>query len=152
MILTLGISGFALVLSVVSLGWQVVSWRRNGPRVKVVRIQGIGPGRPQGVWFIGVEARNSGRLGTQVQQFGFQLPNHQVITVPEDFMGRPIGNMDLPPGGTASAMYNARDIRDALAEHRITKKVRPFVVTGHGRFEGKRVDLVGDVNRQSRFF
>jgi hypothetical protein len=44
-------------------------------------------------------------------------------------------------------MYNARDIRDALIEHRIArKKVRPFVVTGHGRFEGKKIDLAADVD------
>jgi hypothetical protein len=63
-ILTLVIAGFALALSVISLGWQVHSWRLSGPRVTVKRTQGIG-GTARGVWFTGVQAVNSGRLGTQ---------------------------------------------------------------------------------------
>jgi hypothetical protein len=146
-ILTLVIAGFALALSVISLGWQVHSWRHSGPRVTVKRTRGIG-GTARGVWFTGVQAVNSGRLGTQIQQFGFQLPNGQIITALYEFIGQPIQlPMDLPAGGTASVMYNARNIREALAgQPRFGEEVRPFVVTGHGRFEGEKIDLVAEVD------
>ncbi|MEE2852230.1 MAG: hypothetical protein VX424_06200 [Actinomycetota bacterium] len=146
MILTLCISGLAFVLSVISVVWQVVSWRRSGPRIKVKRIHGIG-GPPQGVWLIGVQAENSGRLGTQVQQFGFQLPDGQFITALEDFLGMPIQlPMELPAGGVVAARYNALHIRNALAGRRFGKRVRPFVETGHGRYIGKKIDLANEVD------
>lgn len=125
------------MLSVVSLGWQIVSWRRSGPRIKVERIQGRGVGHLDPTWFIGVKADNSGRLQTQVQQFGFQLLDGESISPTGNYHGNPIRVMDLPPGGTASLEYDAQEIRDALAGRRLRKwphifarkNVRPFVVT-----------------------
>jgi hypothetical protein len=35
-ILTLGIALLALAVSSASLTWQIISWRRSGPRVSVV--------------------------------------------------------------------------------------------------------------------
>ena len=140
-ILSLCISGLAFVMSGVALGWQIISWRRSGPRVEVARIQGIGA-TAEGMWFIGVRARNSGRLGTTAQQFGFQLPKGQVITSLYDWLRQPIQlPMDLPPGGDASVMYSVQGVQEALAQlpaKTARKKVRPFVTTGHGRFEGKK--------------
>lgn len=116
MILTLCISALAFVMSGLALGFQIHSWRRSGPRVEVVRTQGIGA-TADGVWAIGVGARNCGRLGTKAQQFGFQLSNGQVITSVYDFLGQPIVlPMDLPPGGEASVMYSVRGVQELLAE------------------------------------
>jgi hypothetical protein len=119
--------------------------------VRVVRIHGIG-GTLAGVWFTGVKAGNSGRLGTEVQLFGFQLPNGMTIQAVEDFMGQPIRlPMPLPPGGTASVMYGARAIRHALdGSGQSGAGARPFVETGHGRFEGEPVDLGKEVDLMLR--
>lgn len=143
-ILTLCIAGLAFVMSGVALGWQIRSWRHSGPQVKVVRIQGIGA-TPEGIWFIGVGARNSGRLGTEVQQFGFKLTNGQIITALSDWLGLPIQlPMPLGPGGEVGVMYSVRGIHDAL-RGLPGERVRPFVKTGHGTFEGKEIDLARDV-------
>jgi hypothetical protein len=152
-ILTLCIAALAFVMSGVALGWQIYSWRRSGPQVTVVRMQGIGPtpawtgpGADPGTWFIGVEARNSGRLGTEVQQFGFALPNGETITAIQDVYGGPVNYpYALPPGGKASVMYDPRQVQSALAG-RNAKKARPFATTGHGRFEGEVIDLDYDVD------
>jgi hypothetical protein len=68
-----------------SLTWQVISWRRSGPRVTVKTTWGIITGTPRhGAWFVGIDAKNSGRLGTQVHQFGFKLPNGRTIVGREE--------------------------------------------------------------------
>ncbi|OMC42373.1 hypothetical protein A5744_15805 [Mycobacterium sp. IS-1264] len=147
MILTLCISSLALAVSIGVLIWQIISWRRSGPRLRVVRIQGIG-GTARGVWFIGVQAENSGRLGTQVQTFGFQLPNGDTIQAGEDFLGQAIQlPMDLPPGGKASVTYNIAGIRRALDQSgHDGRGARPFVTTGHGRFAGKPINLGDEID------
>ncbi len=96
---------------------------------------------PPDVWFVGVEATNSGRLGTEVQQFGFQLPNGRHLQNIYDFLGQPVQlPMPLAPGGTASMTYAAR-IR-LLREQGISgENVRPYVSTGHGRVEGHAIHL-----------
>jgi hypothetical protein len=150
-ILTLSISALAFVMSGVALGWQIVSWRRSGPRVRVVRIQGIG-GMMPGTWFTGVKAENSGRLATEIQQFGFRLSNGMNVMALENFVGMPIQfPAPLPPGGTASVEYSAFAIRQALnqAGHDGTG-ARPYVDTGHGHFEGNPVDLGKEVDLMLR--
>jgi hypothetical protein len=140
-ILTLCISVLALVIAGGSLTWQVISWRRIGPRVGVKLTMGIGGDRP--IWFVAVEARNSGRIGTEVQQFGLHLPNGHHIQNISDFLGQPVQfSMPLGPGGTASMTYPAADLRRLLREQGISgENVRPYVNTGHGRFEGKPIHL-----------
>jgi len=98
---------------------------------------------PPGVWFVGVEATNSGRLGTEVQQFGFQLPNGRHLQNIYDFLGQPVQlAMQLAPGGTAIMTCAAEDIRRLLREQGISgENVRPYVNTGHGRFEGEPIHL-----------
>ncbi len=141
-ILTLCISLLALAVSGASLTWQIISWRRSGPRVSVKTISGIG-GMPPGVWFVGIEATNSGRLGTEIGQFGFQLPNGRHIQAIHDFLGQPVElPMPLGPGRKATMTYAAQHIREVLREEGISgENVRPYVSTGHGRFEGDAIHL-----------
>jgi hypothetical protein len=137
---TLGISLLALATSGVALGWQIVSWRRSGSQVTVKTTVGTaGPG----LWFVGIEATNSGRLGTEVSQFGFQLPNGRHIQNIYDFLGQPVQfPMPLGPGGKASMTYAAHHLREILQQEGISgENVRPYVSTGHGRFEGDAFHL-----------
>jgi hypothetical protein len=142
-VLTLCIALLALAVSGGALIWQIVSWRRSGPRVRVVRIQGIGVGTLDPTWFIGVQAKNSGRLETEVQQFGFRLPNDKTITSLQNYIGQPVLlPKALPAGGTVSVQYSAQGVREALnRDGHSGKRARPFVDTGHGRFWGKRINL-----------
>ena len=98
-ILTLCIALLALAVSGAALGWQIVSWRRSGRQVSVKATSGIG-GLPPGVWFVGIEATNSGRLATEIEQFGFQLPSGRHMQNIYDFLGQPVKlPMLLAPGG-----------------------------------------------------
>jgi hypothetical protein len=47
-------------------------------------------GPPTDRLFIGIEATESGRLGTEIQHFGFQLPNKHHIQDLADFVGQPV--------------------------------------------------------------
>jgi len=137
-VLTLCLALLALAVSGGSLCWQITSWRRSGPQLTVRTINGIGGTPPSGVWFVGVEVTNSGRLGTQVEQFGFQLPNGNTIQNIYDFLGQPVQfPVPLAPGQTASMRYRVDHIREILREQGLSgDNVRPFAQTGHGRVEG----------------
>ena len=99
------------------------------------------------MWFVGVEATNSGRLGTEIEQFGFQLPNGRHIQAIHDYLGQPVElPMPLAPGRTATMRYAAQHIWEILRQEGVSgENVRPYVAanwrpvsTGHGRFEETR--------------
>jgi hypothetical protein len=80
--------------------------------VSVKTVSGIG-GMAPGVWFVGVEATNAGRLGTSIEQFGFQLPNGRHIQNIYDFLGQPVElPMPLAPGRKATMTYAAQHTGD----------------------------------------
>lgn len=106
-ILTLIISVLAFVMSGVSLGWQIHSWRRSGAQVVVVTINGIGGDPRWPIEFVGIKATNEGRLGTEVSGCGFLLTNGQTIQAIEDAFGMPIQlPRPLPPGAQVSVHYS----------------------------------------------
>jgi hypothetical protein len=156
-ILTLCISVLALAVSMGVLIWQIVSWRRSGPRVRVIWFQGTysppwakkSRSAAGAVGFIEVRAENFGRLGTEVQAFGFQLPDGQFIHASSDYKGVPVElPKALPPGGLVSVRYDVPSLWMALANDLISGKgVRPFVATGHGRVVGKPFDL-GEIKQR----
>lgn len=154
-ILTLCLALLSLVVSAVALTWQVASWRRSGARLKVKTKWGIAGSPPAGVWFISIEATNSGRLGTEIGQLGFQVSKREgrkQIVAPEDVLGRPIHlPISLGPGASESVMYSVPGLQDALrSEHLSGKGARPFVDTGHGRKLGKRIHLGEMLDNLSR--
>jgi hypothetical protein len=70
---------------------------------------------------VAIAARNSGCLGTEVQQFGLQPPNGRHVQNIYDFLGQPVQlPMPLGPGGTATMTYPAEDIRRLLREQGIS--------------------------------
>jgi hypothetical protein len=145
-ILTLCFSAVALVLSVVSFGWQVISWRRSGAQMRVVTKWGIAGTPSDGVWFLAVDATNTGRLATEINQIGFQLSRRDkrhTIVLFQDALGRPITlPIPLAPGASTSVMYRPGDLLEVLRREGLTgKRARPFAATGHGRTTGPRKDL-----------
>lgn len=109
--LTLCISSAAFLLSIISLIWPVISWRRSGARLKVTTTWGIfdaplGTGR----WFLGITVRNERRLGTEIDRIGFQLPRwrqHGQLIVPTvDALSRPIQqSIPLGPGAQSTLRW-----------------------------------------------
>jgi hypothetical protein len=145
--LTLVLSVLALLMSGLSLGWQIISWRRSGPRVKVKTINGVG-GIPV-VDFVGIQATNEGRLSTEVTSFGFLLANNQTIQAIQDAFGMPVQlPQTLNPGGQASIHYSTEGLHSGMQQAGNSgAAARPYVETGHGRIFGPKIHLGEWVDR-----
>jgi len=110
-------SAFAFLMSEAALAWQVISWRRSGPRVRVAAINGVGGDPDRLVDFIGIRATNQGRLSTEVTGAGFLLTNNQTIQAIEDAFGLPIQLTEpLNPGGRVSVLYKVDGLRRGLQQ------------------------------------
>jgi hypothetical protein len=130
-------------VSITVLVWQVISWRRSGARLHVATKWGIAGVPPTARWFISIEARNTGRLATEINQVGFQMAQaeerRQIVDF-EDVLGMPIQlPRTLAAGGTTSVMYAADRLLATLHNEGLTgKDARPYVDTGAGRTFGRR--------------
>lgn len=139
-VLTLCISVLALCVAGGSLWWQVTSWRRSGPRL-IVRVRpavaAVGGG------LIVIEAKNSGRLGTEIQGCGFDLPGGRQIVCLYDAFGHNFGlPAQLPAGGSVDFHYSPADVLVPFIEEGIEGAgVRGFVQTGHGRIRSEKFHL-----------
>ena len=141
-ILTLCLSVLALIVSVTALIWQVVSWRRSGPQVRVSSRVGVADTVP----FVSIEITNAGRMATEVNQLGFQLSaldDRQHIVMFRDALGMLVAlPLALPPGGTVSKMFAAADVLQVIRDSDFSAtQARAYTVTGHGRMEGEQFDL-----------
>jgi hypothetical protein len=151
-VLSLCVSGLAFVVSLAALAWQVVSWRRSGPRVTVrarSAVAAVGGG------LIVIEANNSGRLGTETHGCGFDLPNNRQIVCLYDFFGQPFQYpAQLSTGGSLDFHLSPRDVPEPLLKEHVTGDgTRAFVQTGHGRFQsgpfhlGDMIKALGSASR-----
>lgn len=141
-IATMCLSVLALTVSVTALIWQVVSWRRSGPQIRVSSRVGVADTVP----FVSIEITNAGRMTTEVNQLGFQLSgldNRQHIVMFRDALGMQVAlPLPLPPGGTVSKMFAAADVVQVIRDcHFFATQARAYAVTGHGRTEGDQFDL-----------
>lgn len=139
-IVSTSLSVFALLVASGSAVWQVQSWRRSGPRVTVAAraaVTGFGGS------LVVIEAKNSGRLATEVQGCGFDLPTGRHIVCPFDFQGQPLPlPVTLHAGGVVSFHFNPSDVAIPFDAEEITgEDVRAYVATGHGRFRGDEFHL-----------
>lgn len=142
-ITTLCVSVLALLMSAAALGWQVVSWRRSGARLRVVTAQGIVGSPPSGSWFFSVDISNTGRLATEVSGVGFQLArsdNRMQIVDILDVFGMQIAlPQTLEPGASMSVRYAPERLAEVLRDQQLSgRRARPFANTGHGRTLGRR--------------
>ncbi len=73
---------------------------------------------------------------------GRKLPGGHLQNV-YDFLGQPVEfPMPLGPGQKATMTYAAEHIRELLRSEGVSgENVRPYVSTGHGRIEGKKIHL-----------
>lgn len=93
----------ALVLSVVSLGWQMWSWRRSGPVVKVTTGHAYPVyGGDVGDHYIYVQANNTGRAPVEVTGWSLQTLNGgSIVQVHPISLSSPLRHT-LGPGAEAS--------------------------------------------------
>lgn len=132
----------ALVVGLTSLGWQVVSWLRTGPVIKVRRhyviavIAGaVAPGQ-----YLAVAATNRGRAPATITSWGLLLPG-DVTTASQS---APLPGVEplphrLDPYAEASWYLGAEEVDRICQERGISRgQMRPFVdVSGQGRKVGK---------------
>lgn len=135
------ISTCALVVSVVSLSWQVVSWLRTGPVIKV-KGHSAAPiiGGVMGEHHLSVTAVNKGRAAATITGWGLLLPNDMTI-VPQS--AQLPGVHDLPhrlESHAEASWYVLHDeLTRACQERSVAiSQVRPFVdVAGRGKMLGR---------------
>lgn len=141
-LLPLCVSILALVVSAIALGWQVISWRRSGPRVRVTSKSGFTASEP----FVSIEIANAGRLATEISQITFQLSrldDRKQVLMFRDVLGDLVTMpIPLPPGTTVSKMFAAGEVLEVLDTNGFAAtETRPYAITGHGRTEGDQIDL-----------
>ncbi|GAA1838030.1 hypothetical protein ACFFOM_18565 [Microlunatus capsulatus] len=138
-VLSVIFSSFALLASAISIGWQVYTWRHNGPRVVVKPSTGITWGPMGNHKILTITATNEGRASTMALSFGWELPDKQVLIDPNGSYLNPVAlPAELAPGGEVTYFYNPESVRERLKEAGLDlTSIRPFIRTGHGTIYGK---------------
>lgn len=130
------------LLSVVSLTWQMFTWRASGARLKVRYVWGypVGHGGPT-IKLRGIEVTNKGRASTIVSGVTTRLPNGGHMPLIADAMGQVKFPYELRPGESITAYYEPNDIEITLKREGLplSIKLTPQASTGHGAFRGKAV-------------
>ena len=130
------VSIVALVLSIGSLSWQVWSWRRSGPVVRVT-VSNIVPtyqGQGTGDWHTAVTATNTGRAATTVTTWAFELPNgHNSFTIYPVPISAPLP-FRLEAHASASWYVPTQELMTMCAENHVDhKELRAWVEVGTGK-------------------
>ncbi|MGA5472537.1 hypothetical protein ACPCUK_27660 [Streptomyces arboris] len=133
----------ALVVSLISLGWQIITWLRSGPVIKVKGHSSIAVvDGNAGEVHLSVTAVNRGRAPATVTGWGLRLPNGSSV-VPQS--AQLPGTNPLPhrlePHAEASWHVPQTAVEEACRTHHVElSQVRPFVdVSGRGQVLGKRL-------------
>jgi hypothetical protein len=125
----------AIVLSVASLTWQIVSWRRSGS-VVTVRVAQFFPVYDQGLGdlYTSVTAHNSGRAPVTVTGWGLRLPSGGTIVMTRNLPWFSPLPYRLEAGAEGSWAISTDDVRASCAEHNVRyQDLRPFVKLGDGQ-------------------
>lgn len=142
-----GVAHFALIASLLSLSWQMVTWWSGGARLKIVAAHGViagGAYGDQSIECILISVANSGRLATTVSQVNFLRKKHwwsrkggTVVFFPPALV---LGECPqrFEPGDEATFAINVEPITKILAKDEISVlELMPRAVTGHKEFVGK---------------
>lgn len=133
--MTLAISIAALAIAGFSLAWQIWSWARSGPRVKVSVVYSS----PVLDGYVGkshvvVQASNTGRAATTVEGFGFEVPGGFSFVVPEPATWSAKLPYRLEPHASAAWHVSADQLAAACrAESVRPEDLRAWVQTVGGR-------------------
>ena len=111
------LSVVAIVMSSITLTWQIVSWRRTGAVVKVTAKLGFVPGLDG--MFVVIEASNSGRTAVTVTGYGLRHPNnHDLIQLDRVPLSAELPHR-LEPGAEASWLMPMENVKATCAERGI---------------------------------
>jgi hypothetical protein len=132
------VSVLALVVAASSLVWQVISWRRSGPQVKVETANSFpvfdepGGRRDLGDHHVEVKAYNGGRAPVTLTAWGLQLPGGRTAISRGTAWSSPMPHR-LEPGAEAGWHMSADEVRAVCAEQGVTfRQVHGFVTLAGG--------------------
>lgn len=141
-VMTLIVSVLAIILSAVALGWQVYSWKHNGPKTKISADSGIAFGPLGDFEILSFSVSNKGRASTQISSVDFLRSDGGGIVAlfPTAFMQGSFP-IDLKPGQQESLLVRLDEVARICAENRIDPAIlEPRARSGHGDVTGKSTD------------
>lgn len=138
----LGFTG--TILSVISLTWQVFSWRASGARLKVSCISSFPLGSlvPE-MELLGIQIANSGRSSTIINNVAFKLPDGKVFQIIEDAANAVTLPCEIRPGEVITVYCIPLQLKESMQKQGYTHDTRiiPSVTSGHGDSTGKPIRL-----------
>ena len=138
----LGFTG--TILSVISLTWQVFSWRASGARLKVSCIFSFPLGSlvPE-MELLGIQIANSGRSSTIINNVAFKLPNGKVFQIIEDAANAVTLPCEIRPGEVITVHCIPLQLKESMQKQGYAHDTRiiPRVSSGHGDSTGKPIRL-----------
>lgn len=138
----LGFTG--TILSVISLTWQVFSWRASGARLKVSCISSFPLGSlvPE-MELLGIQIANSGRSSTIINNVAFKLPNGKVFQIIEDAANAVTLPCEIRPGEVITVYCIPLQLKESMQKQGYAHDTRiiPRVSSGHGDPTGKPIRL-----------
>jgi hypothetical protein len=130
---TLAIAVLGLVLAVVSLVWQVVTWTYEGAKVRVTASFGFLTYGPElSDRMVIVEASNVGRSQVELLGWGFDVGGNASLFVPRAVRGSTDLPHTLTAGHTAKFFLPLAALKEGLRQENITRAPRAFVTLGTG--------------------
>ena len=138
----LGLTG--TILSVVSLTWQVRSWRASGARLKVSCNSSfpLGDVVPE-MELLGIKITNSGRSSTIVNDVAFKLPDGKVFQIIEDAANAVTLPCEIRPGEVITIHCVPFQLKESMQKQGYPRNTHivPRVSSGHGDATGKAIRL-----------
>ena len=138
----LGFTG--TILSVISLTWQVFSWRASGARLKVSCISSFPLGSlvPE-MELLGIQIANSGRSSTIINNVAFKLPDGKVFQIIEDAANAVTLPCEIRPGEVITVYCIPLQLKESMQKQGYAHDTRiiPRVSSGHGDSTGKPIRL-----------
>ena len=138
----LGLTG--TILSVVSLTWQVRSWRASGARLKVSCDSSflLGDVVPE-MELLGIKVTNSVRSSTIINNVVFKLPDGKVLQILEDAAKAVTLPYEIRPGEVITVHCVPFQLKESMQKQGYTRNTHiiPKVSSGHGDAAGKAIRL-----------
>lgn len=133
---TLGIALAGFLLAVVSLVWQVFSWRLTGSVVRAELARGMTVGGSSGIDVIMLTARNIGRSSVSVTGWGLRVDeggeiSTLVVPVPLPWQGPTIPHT-LEGGHSATWYFIEEELHPTLRKTPSPKRLRGRISLGTG--------------------
>lgn len=135
---------FGTILSVISLTWQVFSWRASGARLKVSCISSFPLGNvvPE-MELLGIKVANSGRSSTIINSVAFKLPDGTFLQILEDAANIVILPYEIRPGEVITVHCVPLQLKESMQKQGYPRdtSITPKVSSGHGDSTGKAIQL-----------